>query len=89
IEWLRRFTDLSLDSADTLFEIAAQYGDREDLKEVITERCSDMMSGWPNLTENEDIERKRIFWLVREFYFLENITATYWAWLKSDKENLL
>ncbi|HCD2100264.1 TPA: hypothetical protein NBJ78_005193 [Klebsiella pneumoniae] len=89
IEWLRRFTDLSLDSADTLFEIAAQYGDREDLKEVITERCSDMMSGWPNLTENEDIERKRIFWLVREFCFLENITATYWAWLKSDKENLL
>ncbi|HCF7810711.1 TPA: hypothetical protein NIU16_002154 [Klebsiella pneumoniae] len=89
IEWLRRFTDLSLDSADILFEIAAQYGDREDLKEVITERCSDMMSGWPNLTENEDIERKRIFWLVREFYFLENITATYWAWLKSDKENLL
>ena len=89
IEWLRRFTDLSLDSADTLFEIAAQYGDREDLKEVITEHCSDMMSGWPNLTENEDIERKRIFWLVREFYFLENITATYWAWLKSDKENLL
>ena len=89
IEWLRRFTDLSLDSADTLFELAAQYADREDLKEVITERCSDMMSGWPNLTENEDIERKRIFWLVREFYFLENITATYWAWLKSDKENLL
>lgn len=48
-----------------------------------------MMSGWPNPTENEDIERKRIFWMVREFYFLENITDTYWAWLKSDKDNLL
>ncbi|MCU1787367.1 hypothetical protein CUU54_00650 [Pectobacterium polaris] len=89
IEWLRRFTDLSLNSVDTLFEIAAQYGDREDLKKIIAERCSDMMSGWPNPTENEDIERKRIFWLVREFYFLENITDTYWAWLKSDKDNLL
>ncbi|WP_174871272.1 hypothetical protein [Pectobacterium polaris] len=89
IEWLRRFTALSLNSVDTLFEIAAQYGDREDLKEIIAERCSDMMSGWPHPTENEDIERKRIFWMVREFYFLENITDTYWAWLKSDKDNLL
>lgn len=89
IEWLRRFTDLSLNSVDSLFEIAAQYGDREDLKEIIAERCSEMMSGWPNPTGDEDFERKRIFWLVREFYFLENITETYWTWLKSDKDNLL
>nr|WP_275938506.1 hypothetical protein [Pectobacterium brasiliense] len=89
IEWLRRFTDLSLNSVDTLFEIAAQYGDREDLKEIIAERCSEIISGWPNPTEDEDFERKRIFWLVREFYFLESITATYWAWLKSNKDNLL
>ncbi|EAA7842944.1 TPA: hypothetical protein ACV5ZF_002183, partial [Salmonella enterica] len=89
IEWLRRFPDVSLNSVDTLFEIAAQYGDRENLKEIIAERCSEMMSGWPNPTENEDIERKRIFWLVREFYFMENIADTYWAWLKSDKNNLL
>jgi len=88
IEWLRRFTDLSFDSVDALFEIAAQYGDREDLKEIIEVRCSEIMSSWPNPTENEDFERKRIFWLVREFYFLKNITATYWTWLKSDKDNL-
>lgn len=89
IEWLRRFTDLSLNSANVIFEIAAQYGDREDLKEIIAERCLEIMSGWPNPTEDENFERKRIFWLVREFYFLENITGTYWAWLKSDKDNLL
>lgn len=89
IEWLRHFPDVSLNSVDTLFEIATQYGAREDLKEIIAERCSEMMSGWPNPTENEDIERKRIFWLVREFYFMENIADIYWAWLKSDKNNLL
>lgn len=89
IEWLRRFTDLSLNSVDTLFEIAAQYGDLDDLKEIIAERCSEIMSGWPNPIEDEDFERKRIFWLVREFYFFESITATYWAWLKSNKDNLL
>ena len=89
IEWLRRFTDLSLDSVDTLFEIATQYGDREDLKEIIAERCSEMVSEQPNSIKNEDIERKRIFWMVRDFYFMENITDNYWAWLKSDKNNLL
>ncbi|EEH92514.2 hypothetical protein CSAG_00868 [Citrobacter portucalensis] len=88
VEWLRRFTDLSPDSVDAIFEIAAKYGDRKDLKEIIAERCSQMMSDWPNPTENKDFERKRIFWLIREFYFLENITETYWAWLKSDKDNL-
>lgn len=89
IEWLRRFPDVSLNSVDTLFEIAAQYGDREDLKEIIAERCSELMSGWPNPTEDEDFERKRIFWLVREFYFFESITPNYWAWLRSAKNNLL
>jgi hypothetical protein len=89
IEWLHRFNDLSFNAIDTLFEIAAQYGDRDDLKDIIAERCSESILGWPNPTEDEDFERKRIFWLVREFYFLENITASYWAWLKSNKDNLL
>lgn len=89
IEWLRRFTDLSFDSVDTLFEIAAQYGDRDHLKEIIAERCSEIISSYPNPREDEDFERKRIFWLVREFYFFENITAAYWVWLKSVKNNLL
>lgn len=89
IEWLQRFTDLTLESVDTLFEIASQYGDRDNLKKIIEERCSEIMSSWPGPSENEGIERKRIFWLVREFYFLENITPTYWTWLKSDKDNLL
>lgn len=89
IEWLRRFTGLSLDSTGTLFEIAAQYGSRDTLKAIISERCLALMSICPNSTKNEDIERKRMFWLVREFYFQENITDTYWAWLKSDRDNLL
>lgn len=44
IEWLRRFNELGLETLDSLFEIAAQFGDRDDLKEIITLRCSDFMS---------------------------------------------
>jgi len=89
IEWLRCFPDLAFEPLDTLFEIAAQYGNREDLKKIITERCAEFMSDWPNPTENENIEQKRIFWFVRAWYFLKDTPETYWNWLKSDKDTVL
>lgn len=89
IEWLEHFRELALGPLDTLFEIAAQYGNRDDLKEIIAERCAEFMSDWPNLTENEDIEQKRTFWLVRAWYFLNDAPETYWDWLKTDKDTLL
>jgi hypothetical protein len=40
-------------------------------------------------TENEDIERKRTFWLVRAWYFLDDAPEAYWNWLKADKDTVL
>lgn len=31
-----------------LFDIAAQYGDRTDLNEIIASRCGELMSVWPS-----------------------------------------
>ncbi|MES9898555.1 MAG: hypothetical protein ABW148_05980 [Sedimenticola sp.] len=89
IEWLRRFPELAFYPLDTLFEIAAQYGDRDDLKEIIAERCEELMSDWPNLTENEGIKQKRTFWLVRAWYFLDGAPEAYWDWLKADRNTVL
>lgn len=86
IEWLQRFSELALNSLNTLFGIAAQYGKRDDLKEIIAERCTEFMANWPNRTENKDIEQKRTFWLVRAWYFLDNAPEKYWDWLKADKD---
>lgn len=88
IEWLRQFRGLALGPLDTLFEIAAQYGNRGNLKEIVAERCAEFMSNWPNPTGIEDIEQKRIFWFVRAFYFLSDAPETYWHWLKADKNSL-
>ncbi len=88
IEWLQRFCELDLGTLNTLFEIAAQYGNRDDLKEIIAERCAEFMSDWPNRAENEDIEQKRTFWLVRAWYFLNDAPETYWNWLKADKDTV-
>ncbi|MFT0476149.1 NACHT domain-containing protein [Pseudomonas antarctica] len=86
IEWLERFPELALEPLDSLFEIAAEFGDRNILCRIITERCANFMSVWPSPTSDEKIEQKRIFWFVRAFYFLEDTPATYWSWLQSDKE---
>ncbi|MGF1570916.1 MAG: hypothetical protein ACFCVD_23045 [Nodosilinea sp.] len=88
IEWLKGFRELELGPLNTLFEIAAQHGNRDDLKEIISERCAELMSDWPNLTESEEIEKKRTFWLVRAWYFLDDAPETYWDWLKADKDTV-
>lgn len=88
IEWLRRFRELALSPLDTLFEIAAQFGNRDSLKEIIAERCAMFMFDWPDLTENKDLEQKRTFWLVRAWYFLSDAPETYWDWLKADKNTV-
>ncbi|APX91761.1 hypothetical protein BWR19_01715 [Halomonas sp. 1513] len=89
IEWLRSFRGLALGPLDTLFEIAAQYGNRDDLKGIIAEYCEEFMSDWPNPTDSEDIEQKRAFWFVRAWYFLDDAPETYWHWLKTDKDTVL
>jgi len=89
IEWLRHFPDLAFEPLDTLFEIAAQYGNRDDLKEIIAERCAEFMTDWPNPIGDEDIEQKRTFWFVRAWYFLNDAPDTYWDWLKADKDTVL
>ncbi|BCS97570.1 hypothetical protein DSLASN_32020 [Desulfoluna limicola] len=89
IEWLKHFRELALGPLDTLFEIAAQYGNRDKLNEIIDERCAEFMAEWPYMTENEYIEQKRIFWFLRAWYFLENTPETYWDWLKADKDTVL
>lgn len=89
IEWLRSFQELAFSPLNTLFEIAAQYGNRDELKGIITERCAEIMSEWPTPTVNEGIEQKRTFWLIRAWYFLDDVPETYWDWLKADKDTLL
>ncbi|MNJ07895.1 hypothetical protein D3C77_20010 [compost metagenome] len=88
IEWLNRFPDLALGSLDMLFEIAAEFGDRDALQKIIAERCTTFMSAWPSPTGDEDLEKRRIFWFVRAFYFLEDTPEIYWNWLKTDKDTI-
>jgi hypothetical protein len=89
IEWLKRFLGLSLSSLDRLFQIAVQYGNRDDLKKVILSHCEAFVSDWPYLTECKDIEQKRSFWFIRAYCFLGDVPEACWSWLQIDKDTLL
>lgn len=90
IEWLRRFRSLNLYTLDTLFEIAAEHGNREDLKSLILESCAEFMFDGSMLTDNQvETKQRQKFWLVRCFYFLDDIPETYWTLLKDDKDTVL
>ena len=89
IEWLNHFREMALVPLDALFEIAAQYGNQDDLKKTIAECCEKLMSNWPKPTGREDVEQRRIFWFVRAWYFLDDAPKAYWDWLKADKGTLL
>ncbi|WP_206206182.1 hypothetical protein, partial [Pseudomonas viridiflava] len=56
VEWLARFSNLDIGALETLFEIAAQFGDRSVLQKIIAERCENIMSDWPEPTADEYIE---------------------------------
>ena len=84
IEWLNRFRTLDLGTLDTLFEISAQFGNLDELQQIIADRCAELMSDWPSLFENE-----RTFWLMRAWYFLNDAPGTCWDWLKEDKNTVL
>lgn len=89
VEWLKNFRELAFTPLNTLFEMAVQHGNRDALKEIIEERCREMMFNWPNPTDNEEIEKERTFWFVRAWYFLNDIPELYWNWLKADKDTVL
>lgn len=90
IEWLECFDELESSALDTLFELAAQFGDREKLKKIIVKRCFDLLSKWSESTVDEKFDHRCKFWFVRSFYFLSSEAAEpYFNWLKTDENSLI
>ncbi|MBU2893955.1 ATP-binding protein [Colwellia sp. D2M02] len=89
IEWLNRFDELGLYTLSSLFEIAAQHGDREELNNIILKRCSQLLSEYLQPKNHDLFSQRCKFWFVRACYFLNREEAEpYFNWLKSDKDSV-
>lgn len=89
IEWLERFDNLALGGLDSLFDVAAQSGSYEDLRRIVASRCKFYTQGYSSSSEGDDGEQRRTFWLVRSFYFMEDVPDVCWNWLKADRRTIV
>ncbi|MDO6475547.1 ATP-binding protein [Alteromonas sp. 1_MG-2023] len=89
VEWLRSFPGMALGALVNLFDVAAQFGDRENLKQIIQENCTEFIGYSPSPIGSDDIDKRRTFWFIRALYFFRGPPAACWKWLTADKDNLL
>ena len=90
IQWLDTFYKLEGDALNTLFNIAAKSGNREELNNIIKFRCDQLLPKKSAPKDDEQLKQKRDFWFIRAFYFLSlDESKPYWNLLKGDKNSLL
>ncbi|MCE2571828.1 NACHT domain-containing protein [Motilimonas eburnea] len=89
IDWLERFNTIGHNALNSLFNTAVDYGTKEQLKQIIRSRCSELLPSKQGALDDE-LKQSRKFWFVRAFYFLNLEEAEpYFNWLKSDKNSVL
>lgn len=88
LEWLNTFTDLATYPLNQLFEIAAQFADRQALKKLIEQRCSTLLWCDDALLDSDGIDDMRLFWVIRGWYFLEDPKLEYWDYLKHNEKTM-
>lgn len=90
LEWLLKYPDIDLDTIGTLFDLAAQFGNRQKLEKLIKMRCEEIKK---ILSEKEEgtkkLEGRENFWFIRAFFFLSDGEINeYWNFLKTDKNTI-
>jgi hypothetical protein len=89
IEWLTKLNELNYSSLTSLFSIAVQYANGEEVAKIVNVRCSQFLSPSVQLTSDKDFDEKRKFWFLSAFYFLSLDEAQpYWNEIKADKNTI-
>ncbi|WP_330210882.1 NACHT domain-containing protein [Pseudomonas sp. AM4(2022)] len=88
IEWLVRFENLNLSVLESIFDVAAGYGERSLLIDIIRERTSALVDKITKTPDDPDIICKCKFWFIREFYFIDCISYPQWHWLQADPNSI-
>ena len=88
-EWLDCFPMASLDSQNTLFRIAARSKERrQELIELITLRSAQNLFMLPMEFEIDAFDEHRKFWLMRYFYFVEEMYPEVFDALTVEKNSI-
>ena len=77
LEWLQRFPELPIQTLESLFDMAASFGDRDALLVLVRDRCVTLDEG----VLPHRLEEQRQFWFMRDFWFGDDINLEVWAYL--------
>ena len=77
LEWLQRFPELPIQTLESLFDMAASFGDRDALLTLIRDRCVALDEG----VLPHRLEEQRQFWFMRDFWFADDIDPEVWAYI--------
>ncbi|WP_213544074.1 hypothetical protein [Vannielia litorea] len=77
LEWLQRFSELPIQTLESLFDMAASFGDRDALLALVRDRCVALNEG----VLPHRLEEQRQFWFMRDFWFGEDINPEVWAYM--------
>lgn len=88
LEWLSKYSNISINTTKILFDLSAQFCDKDKLKDLMVERCDELNKQLKKNTNNfEDQNSVLIFWFVRAFFFLdEQEVGPYWEHLKEQEK---
>lgn len=89
VEWLERFSTLSLYATQRLFVVANHDGKAGELAAIVAKRYAGYQQTWFETAGDANQEELRLFWLIRAFYYLPTPSPEYWQWLIADQQNLL
>src|SRR5690606_23885060 len=83
-----KYSNISIDTTKILFDLSAQFCDKDKLKDLIVERCDELNKQLKKTTSNfEDQNSVLIFWFIRAFFFLDEQEAEpYWEHLKKQEK---
>ncbi|HCI7193312.1 hypothetical protein QZK42_04565 [Acinetobacter baumannii] len=90
LEWLYKYSDISIETTKTLFDLSAQFCDRNKLKNLIIKRCDELNTLLKKSTiDFESLNSKVMFWFLRAFFFLdESEVVSYWSFLKEQEKTI-
>ncbi len=88
LEWLRRYPRMPYHAMLSLFDMAAQYGDRAELTALIRDRYAEIRTASVLDDETDkEAQHRREHWCLSSFFFEDDPTAA-WEELKSEPKNI-
>lgn len=87
LEWLKKFPNMNFSVQKELLQLAIQFGNREELKEVVQQYCEKLLDV-KTVSEEAEIKSRRDFWFAHAFYLLNENYEPFWQELIKDADSI-